>query len=1134
MNALKDIIQRCHQQHGAFLRQRKTVVTPALYKSIPYDFKVHCARGYSVMLDDLELADVSFMPIGHAPENDGGPRNFGGDRLLKRQGIADWWYRRLYNSWGLQIYTGIPSEREGARWHDFDFKYEAICHAPDAVSTCIEALVKTTAKPLLTLTKSGGLRFSCRIPDYLHPKTDTAKFYTYKRTPTVENPYDRDVYLEIRGENGYSRWDGRYEILLGNLLDPPVVAKEVLFVPVDAFRAMLHDPGLLGETDFETASAPSIVAPFSLGSEDLDLAKVAFLGRGFSYLREDIGFHHWIHHENEGNDTHATLWEDQGVVWVRTSTPPTALPTRAVPITDIWDDTGITSPISDTGFPLTAKMMAVRENKLSPLAIKRSPPVLDGRKSTQEVYATPEENTDQIQRVFEKEARVLGVISEAVSGRDPIVESYLREGGATCLNVASRKLAEAAEQRYQALNLPSFARWRARMYRWERVKDIPVDERMAHPFQHGNPCEDPERCRALEAKGGSPHESICPKCPVYEECQVRGYLSQPEVLQHAKAQISPVYQLFLDPRRSESFERISESVGGTERIYIIDESNIGLIHLFIECVLPIDVLKEWTVSWRGSVLGNFAKAFLKALEPQGEPSGDAIARIRAATAGFQQYEKELIRQMCHVKVRGKVVARQSVDAETGKELAHFAIAFESGTSACIPLDADAEDRFRENGMPFFPLRSFTPNEDIEISMSMEQAIELGVLDTETVRKIHEFPTVFRNPSWTFWHQLQRFFGHYKRDADAPMRWNNTILRFGVPPVLHPNIKRFLLISPTLSKYYLQKVFSNDEVEVVRTQPTAWVPGNRVFQIRTGIYSRHAILNSDSNWDTPSLSKIGERFFFGIRAEIDRDPSVKHAVITNIGIAKRLKDIAAKENVCFVADFGSIAAVDASLEEVHVLWIVGMPHWPQQTIWWLAQMLFGDDEEPLSYEAEIKMGHYKDERIQGVYDQCVVDSLTKVVGRARLNTSTGKTVMLLTSLALPNITDRPETLLFDWEDFQIAGGLDKLPEVIATRERFEAERDNLTAESSREEVERVLGCSVRKANRVLQKLRGGNIPRVSFQEQILVLLADGEKRASELSAAIGSSPQSVGNELRRLVDIGEIVKVRRGVYALKTD
>ena len=153
----------------------------------------------------------------------------------------------------------------------------------------------------------------------------------------------------------------------------------------------------------------------------------------------------------------------------------------------------------------------------------------------------------------------------------------------------------------------------------------------------------------------------------------------------------------------------------------------------------------------------------------------------------------------------------------------------------------------------------------------------------------------------------------------------------------------------------------------------------------------------------------------------------------------------------------------------------------------------------------------------------------IVGRARLNRFGGKKVVLISSLEIPDITDRPETLLFDWEDFEIAGGLDKLAETIAIRERFEAERDNLTTESSRKEVERVLGCSSRQANRVLNKLRGGT--RVTFREQILSLLADGEKKAAEMIAAIEGNPKAIHHELVRLVKLGEIVKVRWGVYAL---
>ena len=314
MKVLEDIFQRCHKRHAETetLRQRQTVITPALYKSFPYNIKVHCVRSNPLTLDTLEKADISFMPIGHAPENDQGPRDCGGDRFLKRQDTQDWRLKQWYTSWGIQIYTGIPSQRDGARWHDLEFKYEAICAAPEVVSTCIEALLSTSANPLLTLTKSGGLRFSCRIQDYLHPNTDEAKFFIYKQTPPAENPHHRDIYLEIRGDEGYSRWDMRYEVLLGNLLVPPVIAKEVLFAPINNLRAALHDPESPQQKFPKNAPKTDTVVLPSLGSANLDLAKEAFLKRGFSYDREANGFHYWMH-----SDVYVSMWEDQNIVWVR-------------------------------------------------------------------------------------------------------------------------------------------------------------------------------------------------------------------------------------------------------------------------------------------------------------------------------------------------------------------------------------------------------------------------------------------------------------------------------------------------------------------------------------------------------------------------------------------------------------------------------------------------------------------------------------------------------------------------------------------------------------------------------------------------------------------------------------------------
>lgn len=268
----QDIIARCHQRHEKPLKQQKTTSTPQLYKGLPYHFTVYCAHRYPVLLQDLETAGISFMPIGQAPGTDHPPRHFGGKRFLKRQQATDWKVIRWHKSWGIQVYTGMPSARDGAPWHDIDFKYEAICAAPDAILACVQALVDTVANPLLTMSKSGGLRFSCRIPGYLHPNTKQARLYVYKQPPTAEKPHPHDASVEILGEKGHNCWDARYEILLGNLLDPPVIPREVFLAPIDALRAALHAP--VSQNLQHKENIPDV--PYSLGSGKLDLAKEAF------------------------------------------------------------------------------------------------------------------------------------------------------------------------------------------------------------------------------------------------------------------------------------------------------------------------------------------------------------------------------------------------------------------------------------------------------------------------------------------------------------------------------------------------------------------------------------------------------------------------------------------------------------------------------------------------------------------------------------------------------------------------------------------------------------------------------------------------------------------------------------------
>ena len=1122
-DVLQDIIARCHQRHENPLEQRKTSIAPQLYKGLPYHFTVYCADRYPVMLQDLEAAGVSFMPIGRAPGTDRPPRDFGGERFLKRQQVTDWEVIQWHKSWGIQIYTGIPSARDGAPWHDIDFKYAAICAAPDAVLACVQGLVDAVVNPLLTLSKSGGLRFSCRIPGYLHPSTKQTRLYVYRGIPTTENPRQHDAYLEIFGEEGHNCWDGRYEILLGNPVDPPVISKELLFAPIDALRAALREPIPQNLPYVENVSDP----PYSLGSNKLDLAKEAFFKRGFSYVKHADGLHYWSLQSDKIGNTEVSLWENEGEVWVRAFTPDTGLPMEATLITDIWNDTGILPPLPMMGLPIEDKMLTVREGKLSPLGIKRPRPMLHKSKPTENIDETQEDIRVQVQRAFERNVRILGCIHETELEKDGATGSPLRPKKTICLNVPNGEFAAASERFLQKREVVPVARWQNRMYLWDQVKDIPVDVRMATPFQRGNVCEDPERCEAIEQKGGDPSEIICPQCRVYTACRERGYLSQSSTLQTTNTQIIEDVRLLLDPQYAKIAEQFLERRDGTQPLCIIDIEREN--QLFLECELPKTTLTEWIVNWQGSALGNFATALLNAVEIKDRFHTNSIKRLRTVIQTFGWLEEELIQQMCHVEVQGRVVERGAIDAETEEELARFTIEFERGISAYIPVNAGAADRLAAEGLPFFPLDAFVPNEDIKILMSIVDAVKLGILDTATVENIEEFPVVCRNPNWTFWHQLKRFFAHYTRDADTPMRWEDEVLRFWLPPVLHPSVRHLLVTSPALYGEHLRRAFLDEEIEILDTQPMAWVPGNHVCQIRTGIYPPRTILDLNNTWDVLGVSETGQQIFWRILAEIERDPDIKHGIIAHIPVVGQLRNIAKNENVCFVTGFREVEGLETAFQEAQVIWVVGVPDMGPRAILQRTQTLFGNDEEPFLYEMEFESYRFKDERVQSIYEKAVAHIFAQIIELAQLDRLEKKKIMLITSLRIPGITDRPETLLFDWKDFDVAGGLDKLAEVIAIRQRFETERDNLTPESSRKEVERVLGCSPRQANRVLQRL--GKAPRVPFREQILALLTDGEKKTPELTEAIQGHPKAINTELTRLVEMGEIVKVRRGVYRL---
>ena len=989
MKSVRDIIQQCHERRKRELQQRETIVSPTLHGEYPYDYTVYCARQYPVLLQDLEAADISFMPIGQVPF-DRAPVYCGGTRFLRRQGTLNWEPRRWFSSWGIQIYTGAPSARDGANWHDIEFPYRALRAAPDAVVSCLEALVNAVVNPLLTLLRNGGLRFSCRVPDYLHPGTRDAMQYVHKYLPDGEHRRARDVYVKIRGDKRYTRWDARYEILTGNLLDPPIISKDVLFAFLDVLRELLHEPAPVSKLD-------------------------------------------------------------------RTDEP--------LEDTQDFDDFDIVGSL-ETQPVVNESILAVQRGELSPIAIKRPKPLLEKQERTTEA----DERT-----LSEAEARVLGIVVGLMSAeKRREIETVFLETAPICVNTSTAHDAEDAEQYYEGHGV-SVGRWKPRNYRWEQAKWIPIAERIQNPFAHGNVCEDAERCDVLEQKGGDPNRSICPECPVYDVCQTRGYLSQFETLNEKQVIVSEIPNLFLDRR----YAAFTDALIVPNRVCLMNDSESQLSNLFLTHHLSSEILEGWLAHWSTAALGQFAGTVLNAIRITDNQHGDIAKRIRTIIQVFEGSEDSIVQQMCQVN--------------------------------CTDEDGSA------------------------VAMDVDSAIQRGMLDLSTLENIEQLPNVYRNTEWTLWHQLKAFFAYYTRDMDAPMFVDDGILRFWLPPSIHQEIQRLVFMSPAFSEDRFREVFPEETVSVKRIDSQeASFSGNKSFQLRSAPHTSHAIVNYEVNWDVFGLSKIANRFFSGIYQEMQRHPAREHVIVSNTGAKLVLRNVL--DNI--ISSFDLIKDTPAHSEDLRatfegadVVWVIGTPYWPPQFIWEQAKVLYGNQAEPLNYNLTMNPYQFEDKRIQELYEQNAIGALTQIVRIAGFNEVSGKTLVLNTALRIPSVTDAPETELYDWEDFELAGGLDEFSETIRIRQDYETEHADMDASWNRERVEFLLGVSKSQANRILMRLRGGKLKRTPFHVQILALLSEGEKTTLEIVEAIEGNPGSIKNELTRLVETGEIVRVRQGVYAL---
>lgn len=781
---LDNLIQRCIARN-----KKPKIAHPTRYTRHGYSIYYASRDGklQAATPKDFEAARLGIIPIA----KNGHPIEQYAASVKKdwktRYGFDDWEKRSWKQSYGIQVYTGIPSEYIT----ELDFEYDIVRDHPQALLETLDALLKLIQCPLITISKSGGIRFTGRTPNYIHPRNNEAREYIAKYNQETGN---KDaLYLEIFGDKGLSRWDARYEIITGDLFNLPVVEDvDALFEIIDNLKSKIHLPAPPKQEKSQQKQQsqtknkkkqrttddvqiidglPSDIEWIPTGEKDKYKSKRGNYPCNFTKHTKSHGSAQY-YKDTQTSGINGFCHNCRELWWVAKPKKNRTAPDRL----HIANHHRPTAAYQETQADMTQKLL----------------------------------NWEETTR--DKEGQhLLNIITPAQTGKTRV--SIITVDKLTYITSTEDKATEAYMEAVGAGKDAYLHKSRMFNRSHEHWEDLPLGTDEA-----SRPCIEPDTCNQIAAKGFSAAKEFCaPQCPQYELCREVGFLSQ----QHKEQSIDHVFYwqgeaLFSD----EVYQsRVKAVMGDRNAILAIDEPNpadlpqLRIIDTQALRQLFNNIKYMTDTEDMATVLKNIVEGLSTAETPEDIRTAFSDAIKTLSEAEIKDFDEKL----SGIPV-GFVWHR---DPAAGL---YATVIYNDQTRTCFVTDDDDETI---GTIPQSILSDGVTLDKLEtrfIGLTLYQRLGFVNVRQET----EHIPRVYR-----------KLIADIKQFVDsgriACHRIDTSTIAFYLPPSL--NARRGITLNASDTDNLIGHVYKDTpvNVDVITANPPPWKSGCQILQIRTGRY-----------------------------------------------------------------------------------------------------------------------------------------------------------------------------------------------------------------------------------------------------------------------------------------------------------